>query len=155
MKWPNPYRWMVAAALAMFIVALPPSVDAAPAPALTQHCVLRVTGTLDSGELTTDPLECFATGPLAAAATASSNVIARHYTGFNFTGSELDIVGSSCSGGWLNMPAGWVNVIASTLSICTVDHYDYFYLLGDSARLYWPGGNLYWFYQRTNSAQYL
>ena len=81
-------------------------------------------------------------------------MIARHYTGYWGTGSELDILGNSCSGGWLNMPYGWVNVIESTYSICTVDHYDYYFLSGDSQRLYYPGGNLSALSRRTNSAQY-
>jgi hypothetical protein len=81
-------------------------------------------------------------------------ISAVHYTGWNFTGSTLSIVGDSCSGGWLNMPNGWQNVISSTSSSCTVVHFDNWYLVGDSQMTFNPGGNLSLLDNRTNSASY-
>jgi hypothetical protein len=77
-----------------------------------------------------------------------------HYTGSNFTGSTLSIVGDSCSGGWLNMPTGWANVISSTASACFVVHFDLYYLAGDTQSTSNPGGNLTVMDNRTNSASY-
>lgn len=147
MKW---IRLAAVATIGLAAAAVPSGAHAARA---TEHCVLEVTGELDTGELTTAPIDCSSDAASQLIA-LSSSVIARHYTGYNWTGSELDIVGGSCSGGWLNMPAGWVNVIESTASICTVDHYDYYNLLGAMQRLSSPGGNLILLSQRTNSAAY-
>ena len=148
-------RRTIAAAVLVLASGVPENARAGPVPVATKHCLLQVTGRSASGEFATAPIECYSSQTAARVVSASSSVIARHFTGYNYSGSELDILGADCSGGWVNMPAGWVNVIASTSSICTVDHYDYNYLLGEHVRLTAPGGNLTSFYARTNSAQYL
>ena len=147
-------KTMVIAALVMAAWAPPAAGAATKTKPVEQHCALQVIGESVDGELLTGPLECDSADSTSLAMTASSGVIAKHFTGFNYTGSELDILGTSCTGGWLNMPAGWTNVIASTQSFCTVVHYDLYYLQGSNATTYSPGNNLYNFYARTNSAQY-
>jgi hypothetical protein len=118
-----------------------------------QHCVLQVTGKdARTGQLSTGPLTCDVGA--ASQMTALVTVAAVHYTGSNFTGSTLSIIGDSCSGGWLNMPTGWANVISSTSSSCLVLHWDNYYLVGDSQSLSNPGGNLTYMDNRTNSASY-
>jgi hypothetical protein len=148
------HRWLqlaVAGAVAMTAFVVPLGADAV---AAREHCVLQVTGQLDTGELTTDPIDCSPNAATNEMLAASSPVIARHYTGYNATGSELDVLGVSCTGGWMNMPAGWVNVIESTYSICVVDHFDGFFLTGSKQRLTPYGGNLTTMADRTNSASY-
>jgi hypothetical protein len=118
---------------------------------IDQHCLLRVIGQDPlTKELRTAPLEC-QTGPAVRMRVTYSAV---HYTGSNFSGSTLSIVGDTCSGGWLNMPAGWVNVISSTWSFCFVAHWDLNNLTGDVQVLTPPGGNLTSLNNRTNSASY-
>jgi hypothetical protein len=116
-----------------------------------QHCVLVVTGQdQETKELITEPMTC-TTGDAPQVRTSYSAV---HFTGSNFTGSTLSIIGNTCSGGWLNMPTGWANVISSTSSACFVSHYDLYYLAGDSESTFNPGGNLFFLDNRTNSASY-
>jgi hypothetical protein len=147
-------KWVRLAAVATIGLAGAAVPSGAHAARATEHCVLQVTGELDTGELVTAPIECTSDSVATGLLAPSSSVIARHYTGYNWTGSELDILGTSCSGGWLNMPPGWVNVIESTASICTVDHYDRYNLTGAYQTLWSPGGNLTTLSQRTNSAVY-
>ncbi len=83
-----------------------------------------------------------------------ANIVALHFTGFNLSGSQLTIVGNSCTGGWLNMPAGWTNTISSTLSDCWANHFDYYNLTGSSESMSPGGGNLSALNDKTNSASY-
>jgi hypothetical protein len=138
--------------VAITLCALVPTAGAA-SPRADQHCVLQVTGKdVKTGELRTGPLQC----QVGAASQIMSlqTIAAVHYTGSNFTGSTLSIVGDSCSGGWLNMPNGWQNVISSTSSSCYTVHWDLYYLVGDSFATLNPGGNLGPLDNRTNSASY-
>jgi hypothetical protein len=143
---------LILVVIAISLCALVPAAAAAGSKA-EQHCVLQITGKdTRTGELKTGPLQC-ETG--AASQTMSLQTIAAvHYTGSNFTGSTLSIVGDTCSGGWLNMPSGWQNVISSTASACYVVHFDLYYLVGDSESTTNPGGNLVFLDNRTNSASY-
>jgi hypothetical protein len=137
---------------AITLSALVPAAGAATNPK-EQHCVLQITGKNPvTGEYLTAPLVCDVG--------AGSRILARitiaavHYTGANFTGGSLSIVGDTCSGGWLNMPNGWQNVITSTSSACGVAHYDDWYLVGALELTFNPGGNLGSLDNRTNSASY-
>src|SRR5262249_23684388 len=105
-----------------------------------------------TGQLSTGPLTCDVGA--VSQITSLVTIAAVHYTGSNFTGSTLSIVGDSCSGGWLNMPNGWQNVISSTSSSCFVVHFDNYYLVGDAQSTSNPGGNLTFLDNRTNSASY-
>jgi hypothetical protein len=105
----------------------------------TQHCSMTVLDENVDGSLRTTPIVC---GPVAISATASDPVLAIHYTGFNWTGSTLTIYGGVCGGGWLNLPGGWVNAIASTRSWCTTTHYEGMSLTGAYVTTFGPGGNL-------------
>jgi hypothetical protein len=145
---------VLSAALALVVVAPP-----AGAATADRHCVLNITGEDPvTHEAFTGPLTCSTTqaGAMRAAGVNSllSVVIATHYTGSNFTGSTLSVMGDACDGEWINMPAAWVDVVSSTRSVCAVTHYDLFYLAGASFTIFNPGGNLIGFDNRTKSAVY-
>ena len=132
-----------------------------------EHCVLRVTGRADDGRLLTDDLVCAATrmealdrsaalrAPTATAA-AADWAIGTHYDGPSYTGSSLTVVGADCTGGWLNMPAGWNNRISSTRHGCPrIRHCDGYYLSTPQQTTVAPGSNLFSLDNRTSSIQYL
>jgi hypothetical protein len=145
------------------------------------HCVVRVTGQKESGELITDEPKCYArfsdamraTGVEGAttlragassreiqavnSASTSSYVLATHYDGAGFTGSSTSTVGNDCLGGWLNTSASWSNRISSTSNgLCNrTRHYDYPNLGGGSEDVYGSGGNLWAYNNATESIQYL
>ena len=135
-----------------------------PAGAATKatHCIVEVVSVDARGLGTLGPVTCAPTDAgarLSAVASGGmsllSYTIATHYSGLNYTGSTLTVTGDGCSGLYINMPAGWVDVVSSTRSSCIVTHYDYFYLFGSTMTLFNPGGNLTGFDNMTNSAQYL
>ena len=138
-----------------------------------EHCIAVVLGQNDDGEFVLSEPEC-TTGSfdsLAAsvgvgqwasegevAAGARYATLARHWEGSNYSGSSLSIAGSSCSGGWLNLPSNWVNRINSTVTYGSgcdrVKHFDS-YALSGSYQSTWPNGNLSYMIDRANSVQYL
>jgi len=128
---------------------LTPSASAVPS-ASERHCSVAVLGQQADGELITTPETC-TTGP--SGMSILSTTIAVHYTNANWTGSSFTVLGNGCTGGWLNLPSDWVNVISSTSSSCTVSHYDFFYLGGTNEVLF-GSGNLTYMNDRTNSVQY-
>jgi hypothetical protein len=105
-------------------------------------CALYVLGENADGSLRTSDVQCGTSARSSLQFAASSSVLAIHYKGFNWTGQTLTIYGGACSGGWLNLPSGWVNAIASTRSWCATTHYSGYYLTGSSETTYGPGGNL-------------
>jgi hypothetical protein len=128
--------------------------SAAPATAepAERHCSVTVVGQKASGELVTTPMVCRST-PSEPRMSAASTALAFHYTGLNHSGSSYAVYGSACSWGWIDFPAGWQDVISSTWSLCTVDHFDLASLAGTSESI--PGsGNLTHMDNRTNSARY-
>ena len=142
--------------VAVALVAAPlvgPAANATPGDPAVRHCFVTILGEKESGELRATEPECGRGAGKTEVLALDSGVIAVHYTAANFTGSSLTIYGTSCTGGWLNMPTGWSDQIASTWSSCLVDHYDYFYLVGDLETTGMPS-NLYALAYRTNSAQY-
>jgi hypothetical protein len=146
---------------AMGVVAPAPA-NGAPRPQ-EEHCVVRVTDQDPrTGELHLTEPTCSATQVQALervgldpAAVAADWSIGIHFEGPGFTGSSLTVVGADCTGGWLNTPAGWSNVISSTLHGCPhITHYDGYYLVSPSVTTVSPGGNLGSMDNRTSSLQY-
>ena len=121
--------------------------------ASTKQCTLQVIGQQSDGQLITGPLSCTTVAGVGVLS-LPSGVIAIHYTGANLTGSSLSILGSSCTGGWLNLPGGWTNVISSTTTICSAVHYD-LNNLGGSNETISGAGNLGPLDNKANSVQYL
>lgn len=111
-----------------------------------RHCELTVIGVNPDGSFETTPMVCRDVEPGSAAARSTAmlatGVLARHYSGFNRTGSVLTVNGSVCGGGWLNLPVGWVNQVASTYSHCNVTHHSSYYQTGATEVVWAPGGNL-------------
>ena len=107
-----------------FVMALPPTMEQPTRP-LESHCVVVVIGQEESGELiTTDPV-CFGIERLAQLQELSSFTLGTHYDGFNGTGSSINIIGSSCTGGYWNTPSAWDNRISSSYHGCAaLRHYD-------------------------------
>ena len=131
-------------------------------PPAEEHCVLVVIGQAPDGELRTEPLVCSASRPAAlrraapATPLAADFAIGVHYDGAGFTGSSVTVVGSSCIGGWLNLPAAWNDRISSTLNGCPqIRHFLHVNLAGTSASTFSPGGNLGALSNEASSIQYL
>lgn len=165
----RPRQLLAASALlcsALAAVAAP----AAAAPS-EEHCVVTVTGQHSSGEFITTAPECHRSysdamrsagagdpeprADMTATATATTFVLATHYSGANFTGSSTSVVGTDCAGGWLNTSTVWKNVISSTANGCNrVSHFDGTNLTGASEDTLGTGGNLSTLDNRTESIQY-
>jgi hypothetical protein len=131
-------------------------------PPAEEHCVLVVAGQAPDGELLTEPLVCSASRPAAlrraeeGTALAADFAIGVHYDGAGFTGSSVTVVGSSCIGGWLNLPAAWNDRISSTANGCPqIRHFLHVNLAGTSASTFSPGGNLGALSNEASSIQYL
>ena len=154
---------LAAMAVTAFAMTVVVSTTAGAAPPRAEHCVLRVVGQRPTGELETAPIECASTRGAAlerSGATAAADVpIGYHYDGFDLTGDSVTVVGGSCIGGWLNLPASWINRISSTLhgTGCPyIRHYDNYNLVSPSQLTVYPGGNMApSMNNRTNSIQYL
>ncbi len=161
-----------AVALAGSLVALPSPVDAALGePAGERHCVLVVVDQATSGELTTAPPVCF--GTLAEALeyagdtplrrddassdelAAASSVLGTHFEHQDRTGSSITISGSTCSGGWVDLSATWINRISSTRNGCsTVTFFDGFATSGSSEQTDTSTVNLKALNDAANSVRY-
>lgn len=149
---PKTARRVALAAVAFMALGALPSSAAEDPQGPETHCVVEVTGQRPDGEYTTTRPVCGRSRPNATTPLASST-LAVHYSGPSFTGSTFTVTGSGCSGGWLNFPSQWTNVISSTWSYCAVSHFDFFYLTGDVEVTYSPA-NLGSLNNRTNSARY-
>jgi hypothetical protein len=132
------------------------------APGAEEHCVLRVVGQDPAtGELQTGPMTCASTRSAAlqrsgAELAADDWPIGIHFDGLSLTGSSLTVVGNSCIGGWLNVPAAWNNRISSTWNGCPrIRHYDGANLVVPEQTVLAPGGNLLSLDNKTSSIQYL
>jgi hypothetical protein len=116
------------------------------------HCVAHVVDQSADGEFTLSPAACFDTfgaaldfatgGRLAddttlslsgpalladpeAGAILSNFTLGIHFDGSNGTGSSIQVVGSSCTGGWWNTGGTWANRISSSWNGCyRLRHYD-------------------------------
>lgn len=151
-------RWAAAVAAVSLVAAM--AVLAQPASASDianeneRHCSVTVTGKRPSGELITTKPVCSSVRPSEApAAFTVASVVAVHYSLAGFGGSTFTVNGTGCTGGYLNLPSTWVDVISSTWSNCTVTHFDFFYLTGSSETTY-GSGNLTMLDNKTNSARY-
>lgn len=147
-------------------LALAPQAQGAPVPPARpaeEHCVVRVTGRDSAGQLQAGDPVCAPTQADALArsrqgvqAAAADWPIGIHYEGASYTGATLTVVGADCTGGWLNMPAGWSNRISSTKHGCPrIRHFDGYYLIGPEQTTLSPGSNLLSLNNRTSSIQYL
>jgi hypothetical protein len=157
--------------LAVLLLGGPVSADRAAAALQPKHCVVHVVGQTSSGELQVGPEACYGTfedamsaegvdawGPGAAgrASALATFAIGIHYDGANFTGPSMTVVGSNCSGGWLNVSAAWNNRISSTEHGCPrIRHYSGANRTGTSQTTVYPGGNLTTLNNLTSSLQYL
>ena len=137
----------------------PSSARGAAAPA-EEHCVVRVTERDASGRLHLTRPDCAPTrGEALRSAGVSATAdwpIGIHYDGPSLTGSSLTVVGADCTGGWLNLPAGWSNRISSTMHGCPrIRHFDGYWLISPEETTLSPGGNLIALNNRPSSIQYL
>ena len=95
-------------------------------------------------------------GASERAAALATFAIGIHYDGGSFTGATMTVVGSNCSGGWLNVSAAWNNRISSTEHGCPrIRHYNGANLTGASQTTVAPGGNLTSLNNATTSIRYL
>jgi hypothetical protein len=124
-----------------------------------EHCAVRVTGRAPDGQLRTTAPVCStdqARAQRSVMTAASDFPIGIHWDGPGLTGSSFTVVGSSCSGGWLNLNSLWINRVSSTQNFCPViRHFDGYNLTGSSEDTYYPGANLGFLNNATNSIQYL
>ena len=124
-----------------------------------EHCAVRVTGMDPDGHLRTTAPVCSSDQVRAqrSVMTASSDFpIGVHWDGPGLTGSSFTVVGSSCSGGWLNLNSLWINRVSSTQNFCRViRHFDGYNLTGAAEDTFYPGANLGFLNNATNSIQYL
>lgn len=156
---------------ASVLCAAPGAASGAAAQPPAEHCVVHVVGQKPSGELVTSDAACYSsleeamvregvgawgTGASLLAAAAATFTIGIHYDGLNFTGASTSVVGSDCSGGWLNVSAAWNNRISSTEHGCPkIRHYSGVNLTGSFQTTYSPGGNLTTLNNLTSSIRYL
>ena len=139
-----------------------------------EHCVVEIVDQTSSGELIVAEAACYPTFKIAmksagvaawgdgAASTvdglaaAATFTIGTHYEFANYGGSSMSVVGSSCSGGWLNTSAAWDNRISSTRNGCpNIRHYAGANLTGAFQSTLAPGANLTALNNLTSSIQYL
>jgi hypothetical protein len=145
----------------------------------SQHCVLTVVGQRANGELVTDEPVCYDTfaeamdalgvdtsgldtvSPSSVEAagrlqSASSFIIGIHYDGSGGTGPSFTVSGTSCGGGWLNVPPAWNDRISSTTNGCPrIRHFWDANLTGTTQDTTIWGGNLTTLDNQTTSIQYL
>jgi hypothetical protein len=136
---------LVCVLVLLVVLAVPAAAAPGGAPL---YCRASVVGRTPAGQFVLGPVTCDAGGvSLLTAATT-------HFTGAGGTGNAFEVSGITCDG-WTNMPAGFVNTISSTTSICSVRHHDLNNLAG-SSQVTGPGGptNLTTLDNRTNSAVY-
>jgi hypothetical protein len=124
------------------------------------QCVVHVVDQLASGELIVSDPECYSSFAVAmqaeGATAAASFVIGYHYDGAGFSGASTTVMGTNCSGGWLNLSAAWNNRISSTKSGCPrIRHFNGANLTGSSETTLSPGGNLTALNNASTSIQYL
>ncbi|MCP4958437.1 MAG: hypothetical protein GY925_04110 [Actinomycetia bacterium] len=137
-----------------------------------EHCLAGVLYQTDDGECVLSDPECTTgsyddlavsmgigsfTSDGEVAAGSRYATLARHYDGDWYSGSSLSVAGSSCNGGWLNLPSNWVNRVNSTVAYgsgCSrIKHYDNYGLSG-SYQSTWPTYSLTYMKNRANSIKY-
>ncbi len=149
------------AAIATITTTVLTTTSGGAAPAV-EHCVVRVTDIDPSGQMhLTDPA-CSSTRAAAlrrvglTEAALADWPIGVHYDGAGLTGSSLTVVGADCTGGWLNLPAGWSNRVSSTSHGCPrIRHFDGYWLVSPEETTLYPGGNLLALNNKASSIQYL
>lgn len=132
----------------------------------TTHCVVEVVAERD-GRYITGPESCspsFQEAQMTAsesesdyATAAGSNTIGVHFTGTNFTGSSITIVGDVCSGGVWWPTGSWNNNIASSYHYCgskPTIFYDSSSCSGTSRTIYNASSTLYTMNDRASCVRY-
>lgn len=132
----SPFRMITTAIAAFGLIAVAaPSAGASVQPVAggTRHCVVEVVGQAKDGEYLLSEPECYSdyatamasiglgsdvTTPARAEAAAASvqSTLASHFDGAGYTGSSFSVSGVDCLGGYINMSAGWDNIVSSTFS---------------------------------------
>ena len=136
----------------------PPTTPTSAAP----HCLTRVTGRSESGELQLSTPACYATFATVLLKAASGVValsgdfiIGTHYDGANFTGASISVQGSDCYGGYINLTGWWANRVSSTINGCPeIYHYYWPNLGGWSEATTGFGGNPSWMNNLSESISY-
>ena len=127
---------VMAALVSVLTVAVPAGAQSGDGP--HKHCVAVVTDTTD-GVLHTSAPVCFSSildaaayqpdsGGLVATST-STTTIGWHFTGLNYSGDDIRIVGTTCSGGVWYATGIWNNNIESSFHYC-----------GSSPTRFWDSG---------------
>ena len=165
-------RALAVALASAFMLSAVVSVGAASAAkAAEQHCVARVIGHSESGELQLSTPVCYATysevlshaggsagvqrSGAGSMSTLSTFIIGTHYDGAGWTGSSFSVEGSDCYGGYLNLTGWWANRVSSTRNGCpTINHYYWPDLGGSSEATTGSGGNLSSLNNLSESIQY-
>jgi hypothetical protein len=164
-------RLLIAAALVVGMLVVPGRPADAVPPATGDYCVVHVTGQKATGELTVSTPRCYAdlatsmraegvsawgAGASQRAAALTDFTIGYHCDGFGLAAPCTSVVGSSCSGGWLNLSSVWNNRISSTLSGCPqINHFDGTNLTGAVKSTFGAGPfDLTTFNNITSSIQY-
>lgn len=169
----TPRRLLAALAVCAGTLALPAVSPAGAQPTRGDHCVLTVIGQRRSGEYITTTA-CYDTFPDAMASvgittnakhprdfhyspmSGDPTIIAIHYDYFGLSGPSVSVAGTTCSGGYVNLPTVWRNRVSSTYTaVCsTIVHFDGLNKTGASEALY-QSGNLDLLNNKADSIQYL
>jgi hypothetical protein len=148
----------LASALALSVVV---SVGTASAAKTNEHCVARVIGRSESGELQLSTPVCYSTysavlanaggsvgtkraGSGGGVTTMSGGtfIIGSHFDGAGFSGASFSVEGVDCYGGYLNLTGWWANRVSSTINGCpTITHFVWPNLVGGSENTTGFGGN--------------
>ena len=151
---PTPRRRRVlaltlASALVLSVVV---SVGTASAAKAAEHCLARVIGQSETGELQLSTPVCYATyadvlanvGGSASAKRAGSGggmttmsggtfILGTHYDGSGWSGSSFSVEGVDCYGGYLNLTGWWANRVSSTYNGCPSIGHHYWPNLGGAS----------------------
>ncbi len=129
-----------------------------------RHCVVKVIAEED-GQIVTGEERCssnyaearaFASEAFGAAE-ASTNTVGVHFTGTNFSGSSITIVGTICSGGVWYPTGGWNNNIDSSYHYCgskPTIFYDSSSCSGTSRAIYGSSSTLFTMNDRASCVRY-
>ena len=149
----------LASACVLSIVA---SVGTASAAKANEHCLARVIGQTESGELQLSTPVCYSTysavlanaGGSVGAEQARSDggmttmsggtfIIGSHFDGAGYSGASFSVEGVDCYGGYLNLTGWWANRVSSTINGCpSIGHHFWPNLGGASETTSGFGANL-------------
>lgn len=112
-----------------------------------EHCTVRVIGQEDSGQFILSEEECFDTYDEMLSGleegTDADFIIGAHYEHSNLGGSSFTVVGSGCTGGWLNVRPSWNDRISSTANgSYRISHWEHQGTSGAEFKTRSPYGNI-------------